>query len=127
MYIANPKLMSALGSVFTILPLGNVMDITCGIVADIGQDQINDDIRLNTNGTIFENVAQVIEKKFQQALDEQMTSRRMISSVTVVVDRTNNIQSTSEVKITITVYARGYVLSESIVIGFGTSSESAAA
>lgn len=117
-YIVNPNLMSALGSVFTMLPFGNVMDIACAIVHQVGQQQINSDIRLNANGTIYENEALAIENVMLGNIREQMISTSEISGATVTVDRTNNVLATSIVKISVVIEARGYILEEDITIGF---------
>lgn len=117
-YIVNPNLMSPLGSVFTLLPLGNVMDIACAIVHQVGQQEINSDIRLNTNGTIYENEALAIESVMYGNIKERMISTSEISAATVTVDRTNNVLATSIVKINVTITARGYILEEDVTIGF---------
>lgn len=117
-YIVNPNLMSQVGSVFTLLPLGNVMDVACGIVHQIGQQEINSDIRLNKNGTIYENEALAIEQTIYGNIKSSMIDTSMISSATVAVDRTNNILATSIVKITVTIVARGYILEEQVSIGY---------
>jgi hypothetical protein len=120
-FIANPNLMSDTGSVFTLLPLGNVMDIACGIVNEVGTQDINEDIRLNKNGTITENEAIAIERRLLGALNDNMVAKNMLSAATVVVDRSNNIATTSNVNVAVTIYARGYILQETVVVGFGTS------
>lgn len=117
-YIVNPNLMSPVGSVFTMLPLGNVMDVACTIAHLVGQQEINNDIRLNSNGTIYENEALAIENVMYGNIKAQMIDTAEISAAVVTVDRTNNILATSIVKITITITARGYVLEEQITIGF---------
>ncbi len=104
---------------FTILPLGNVIDIACDIVHQVGEEEINDDIRLNDNGTITETEAQTLESTMRRALADQMTAKSMISNATVKVDRTTNVRSTSEVDFAVTIYSRGYVLSEVVTVGFG--------
>lgn len=124
-FIDNPNLMSDTGSVFTLLPLGTVMDIACGIVNEVGTEDINEDIRLNDNGTIFDNEAIAIEKRMRQALKDNMFAKNMISNYSVAVDRTNNVQTTSEVNVAVTIFARGYILQENITIGFGTAAAAA--
>jgi hypothetical protein len=124
-WFKNPNLMSDTGSVFTLLPLGQVMDIACGIVNEVGTEDINEDVRLNDNGTLFDNEAIAIEKRMGQALKDNMLAKKMISNYKVVVDRSNNVQSTSTVNVAVTIYARGYVLEEDIVIGFGSASTAA--
>ena len=117
-YITNPLLASSPGSVFTLLPLGNVMDVACALVHQVGQQEINSDIRLNDNGTIFENEAQSIERVMLGVLNAFMTAKDMISNATVSVNRTNNIRATSTVEISVTIFSRGYVLEEDITIGY---------
>ena len=120
-YITDPLLASPIGSDFFILPLGNVMDVACGIAHQIGQQNIDSDVRLNPNGTLYANDAIDIQTTIKKNIDAQMTATNQISSCTVVVDQTANVQSTKNVPITITITARGYILSETITIGFSNS------
>ena len=117
-YIVNPNLFAPPGSIFTLLPLGNVMDVACAIVHQVGQQDINSDIRLNKNGTIYENEALAIEARLYGQIKVQMIDNAMISSATVVVNRSTNVLATSTVKIRVTIEARGYILEEDIEIGF---------
>jgi hypothetical protein len=117
-YIKNPNLMSPLGSQFTLLPLGNVMDIACDIVHQVGQQEIDADVRLNPNGTIYVNDALALQAVIGAALDAQMLGPNMISGYTVTVDQTNNVQATSIVNVTVTIQPRGYVLELDATIGF---------
>lgn len=118
-FITNPLSMAPLGSDFYLKPYGDVMDIACNVVHQVGAKIINADIRLNIPaGTIYENDAKSIERTLTAAINDQMTSKNMISGVLVVVDRTNNINTTKVVKVTVTIYARGYVLEEDVLIGF---------
>ena len=121
-YVANPNLMSPPGSDFTILPLGNVMDIACSIVHQTGQQEINSDVRLYANGTIYENDALSIEQAIKQAIDINMTAQAEISACAVSVDRTTNVQTSKKVVITVSITARGYILEEDITIGFSSPS-----
>ena len=52
------------------------------------------------------------------AINANMTAKKMISSVAVVVDRDNNILATDEVNIAVTIVRRGYILQENVTIGF---------
>lgn len=117
-FIKTPKLMSQVGSVFTMLPLGNVMDNACAIVFARGQEIINADIRLNKNGTIYEAEALAIQSDFNGHINEEMTSEKQISAVVTTVNRTTNIAALSKVVINVRVWSRGYILEEDITIGF---------
>jgi hypothetical protein len=125
-YVNNPNLMSPAGSVFSILPLGNVMDVACNVVHQVGQQSIDADVRLNPTGTIYENEARTIEADLKGALQSTMISKSMISSATVAVDRTANVGSTSIVPVNVSIVARGYVLEEDITIGFVNTNQAGA-
>lgn len=117
-YITDPLLMSPLGSDFNLLPRGLVMDVACDIVHQVGQLEINEDVRLNPNGTIYVNDAMTIQNEVLNAINTSMTATNMISSAAVVVDQTNNVMSTGQVNIGVTIVGRGFVLSEAIQIQY---------
>lgn len=117
-FIKNPNLMSPSGSDFTILPRGIVMDVACDIVHESGEEEINDDVRLNPSGTLYINDALTIQNSIQAALDDNMLATSEISGSTVVVDQTANVGATSKVPINIVIRGRGYILEEDITIGF---------
>ena len=118
-FIVNPNLMSPAGSVFTLLPLGNVMDIGCSLVYQTGEENINADVALNLNGTIEEKAAQAIETVARRVLRDNMFAKSMISGFSYTIDRTNNVQATSNVNFAATLFARGYILQITGTIGFG--------
>ena len=120
-FIANPITLAPTGSDFVLLPRGVVMDRACGIVHFVGEGQINDDLLLNPNGTLNAVVKSDLESEFDGALEDGMTSVAMISSATTVVDGTNNVLTTSTVIVDVTIVGKGYVLQETLTIGFGTT------
>jgi hypothetical protein len=119
-YLTNPLTMAPFGSQFALMMFGNVMDVACSITHQVGQQQVNDDVRLNANGTLYENDASTIEKAITSALNVAMTATGMLSpkGAVAVVDRTANVGSTSIVPILVTLYGKGYVLQENITIAF---------
>lgn len=119
-FVDQPNLMSTLGSVFTLLPIGNVMDVACKIVHDSAEEEINDDIPLNPNGTITDPAARAIEAVVKGNIKVDMIDTAEIVDATVVVDRSVNVRATSNVVITVTIFGRGYVLSETVNIGFAS-------
>jgi hypothetical protein len=124
-YIVNPNLSSTPGSVFTILPLGLVMDRACTIVHEIGQQIINEDLRLTSAGTLVENDAKAIEAALGGAIQSQMLASNMISGFTITVDRTNNVLATNAVNVAVTIESRGYILTENVQISYLNPSQAA--
>ncbi len=121
-FICNPNLMSPTGSDFTILPRGNVMDVACNIVHQAGEEEINEDVRLNPSGTLYINDALAIQNEIGGALKDNMLATSEISGYSVVVDQTANVGATSTVPINVTILGRGYILQENITIGFANTS-----
>jgi hypothetical protein len=119
-YVDQPNLMAPSGSTVFLLPLGDVLDIACDIAAEVAVQDIDEDVRLNTNGTIYEADARTIESDFDDALSAQMVAANMVSSASAAVDRTANIEATNNVPINVAVQSRGYLLKETITVGFNT-------
>jgi hypothetical protein len=123
-YITNPLTQAPLGSDYYLLPRGNVMDIFCQVVHTTGQTFIDDDIRLNANGTIYENDAAKIEGLITNACNvalfgaNKMVSQKLVAKQNIVVDRTVNVAATGNVVITGQIVGKGYVLSESVTLSF---------
>ena len=80
-----------------------------GLEAATHRPAVNPNAELLTNGG------------FDTALKTQMVSTAMISSVTVVVDRDNNVNVTGTVNIQVSIVGKGYVLQENVTIGFASA------
>jgi hypothetical protein len=121
-FISNPFLMAASGSVFNLLPKGVVMDIGCTLLNQLATQNINDDIPLNTNGTIAETAAQNIETIIANAMNEAMLNTGMLSApgVVVTVDRSNNVRTSEVVNIAATLYGKGYIREIRATIGYAS-------
>jgi hypothetical protein len=106
-FVTKDLLMSPPGSQFTILPLGNVIDVACDIGYEVGVEEVGDDLLLNTNGTLQDADRLNIQNNIQAAINDQMRAVGMISSALVVV-QVSNVQSTGIIPIDITVTPKGY-------------------
>lgn len=121
-FIDQPNLMSPTGSTFTLLPFGNVIDVACDITFQSASTEINDDLRLNANGTLYVTDRLALEGQIDSAIQANMTSINMISGQTVTVDPLANVGATSNVPIDVSIQRNGYILSETINIGFAAPS-----
>lgn len=129
-YITNPLSAAPLGSDYFLMPLGNVMDVFATIVHQVAQQVIDDDVRVNANGTIYENDARAIESLIASSVNAVMFAQSMISQpvgagpsaaatgAAIIVDRTTNIRSTSAVNLTGQIIARGYVLTLNAALSY---------
>ena len=125
-FITNPLLMAPFGSQFWMLPYGSVIDVACDVMVQVGDEFVNEDIRLNPNGTIFNTDAANLEQIFEGAINTAMLANNMISpGTTVVVDRTNNVNTTGVVNWSLTIVARGYILTEQGTIAFANAQAAA--
>jgi hypothetical protein len=117
-YITDPLLSSPLGSDFNLMPRGLVMDVACDIVHQVGQEQVDDNVRVTPQGTINVNDAITLQNEFLAAINANMTAQLMISSATVLVDQTNNILATGVLNVSVTITGVGYILSEQVQIAY---------
>lgn len=117
-FIKNENLMSPAGSRFTILPLGNAMDLVCTVAYAEGSEVINDDLRLNDNGTLNTADALTLQNDIGEAINENCTNQSVISGQSVVVDQTANVENTETIPVTISITPRGYVGTLEETIGF---------
>jgi hypothetical protein len=116
-FLDLPNLMSPIGSQFQFFPQGSVVDVACSITYQTAIDEIDDDLILNTNGTLASGEVRRIQSVLQEELDTFMTANAMCSSISVVVDPTTNVRATGKVVITVTVNGVGYVLEVDASVG----------
>ena len=117
-YVVNPLTLAPLGSDYWMWPYRAVMDVACGVVFQVGQTEINDDLVTQKNGTLPPSTVKELNSAFDGALAREMTSVAMISGATASVSPTANVRATGKVPVTVTISARAYVLEEDISLGF---------
>lgn len=127
-FVSNPLMSAPLGSDFFLMPYGSVMDVFASIMRQQGQQFIDDDVRLNANGTIYENDARNIETLLAAAVNAGMFSSKMISqpciagpsatNSSIVVDRTTNVRATNTVNVAGTIVGKGYILTENYTLQY---------
>lgn len=108
-YIVHENLMSPVGSQFTELVLGNVIDIACDIGYATGVSEISDDLRLTSTGTLFATDALILQGTIDGALAAGMTNVAMVSAAYSSVSQTANVGATNVIPIDISILPRGYV------------------
>jgi hypothetical protein len=101
-------LLSAPGSQFTELVIGNVLDSACDIGYAAGVEEVSDDLKTQTNGTLDPVDLNVFQQNVQNALNEGMIQTPMVSAVTATVNPSWNVQSTGTIPLAISVQPRAY-------------------
>lgn len=117
-YLDLPMLMSPVGSDFQYFPQGSVIDVVCDIAKQEAVEEVDNDLILNSNGTVSESDALRIESACNLAIKNQCTDVKMISSGSVVVSRTQNVRNTGKLLMTVTINGVGYVTEVDITVGF---------
>jgi hypothetical protein len=115
-------LLSAPGSQFTEVAIGNVLDVACDIGYAAGVEEVSDDLQTQTNGTLDPVALNTFQGEVQTALNEGMIQTPLVSAVTAVVSPTQNVNATGIVAMVITVRPKGYVNSISETINLSTGS-----
>ena len=102
-------LLSAPGSQFVELAIGNVLDIACDIGYAAGVDEVSDDLMTQANGTLYPADLNILQGDVQNALNEGMIQTPLVSAVTATISPTYNVQANGTVPISIAVQTRVYV------------------
>lgn len=115
-------LLSAPGSQFTELVIGNVLDAACDIGYAAGVDEVSDDLKTQANGTLDPVDRGIFQGNVNNALSEGMVQTPLVSAVSAIVSPTQNVNATGIIPITISVRPRGYVnaISETINLSNGS-------
>lgn len=117
-FLDLPNLMSPVGSDYQYFPQGTVIDIACDIGRQTLDDEVDDDLLLNPDGTLQQTEALRIQSACNNALKANMTDVRMCSSAAVVVSTSQNVRLTQKVVATLTVNGVGYVTQIDLNVGF---------
>lgn len=103
-FCTRDPLMSPVGSQFTLLPYGNVIDLACTIGYETGVEIVGDDLLTNDNGTLQTDSALTLQNGILGAINANMGG--MISNAVVSVDLSANVQATGNIPVAITVTQR---------------------
>ena len=111
-------LLSAPGSQFVELPIGNVLDAACDIGYATGVEEVSDDLTTQANGTLDPVDLNTFQGDIQVALNEGMLqiSPALASAATATVSPTANVGATGIIPVTISVRKKAYAdqISETI-------------
>jgi hypothetical protein len=115
-------LLSAPGSQFTEIVIGNVLDAACDIGYAAGVEEVSDDLTVQQNGTLDPVDLHTFQGDIQQALNEGMIQTPLVSAVTATVSPTANVLATGIIPVTITVTPKAYANSISETINLSNGS-----
>jgi hypothetical protein len=115
-------LLSAPGSQFVEIAIGNVLDAACDIGYAAGVEEVSDDLTVQANGTLDPVALNTFQGQIQTALNEGMIQTPLVSKVTAIVSPTQNVLATGIIPVTITVTPKAYAnqISETINLSNGT-------
>lgn len=116
-FITNPNLMAPVGSDFKWLQYRRVLDVAAGNLRAIAITFLNDSVIANPDGTISETSARAIEQTCDNYVRTQLP-QGSISELTITVDRTAKIVTTSTLPITLRVLPVGYANFITLDVGF---------
>ena len=108
-FVRSENLMSPLGSDFPLLAVGACFDNFCSALVQFFTFNIDDSVRTNPNGTIYENDAQRLESGALSALASSMSGQYQPANTSVVIDRTYNVKINSKVLVSGTFGGLAYV------------------
>jgi hypothetical protein len=114
-------ILSAPGSQFVELAIGNVLDAACDIAYATGVEEVSDDLTVQDNGTLDTVDLNVFQGEIQTALNEGMIQTPLVSGVTATVSQTANVLATGIIPVTIVVTPKAFAntISETINLSRG--------
>jgi len=115
-YITNGRTFATPGSDFTYIQYRRVIDRAATLLGIVAKQYINTEVRVNADGTIYEIDARSIEDRVSSFLYSQLKDN--LTALSIKVDRTINILSSQNLKITCSIRPFGYAKFISLVIGF---------
>jgi hypothetical protein len=123
-YMCQEPLLSAPGSQFVELAIGNVLDAACDIAYAAGVEEVSDDLTVQANGTLDPVDLNTFQGEIQVALNEGMIQTPLVSAVTATVDPTANVGATGIIPVVVAVQPKAYAneISETITLVNGGGS-----
>ena len=115
-------LLSAPGSQFTEIAIGNVLDAACDIGYASGVEEVSDDLLAQSNGTLDPVALNTFQGEVQNALNEGLIQTPLVSAVTATVSKSQNVVATGIIPIAISVLPRGYANAITETISLSTGS-----
>ena len=107
-YMCQEPLLSAPGSQFVELAIGNVLDAACDIAYAAGVEEVSDDLTTQANGTLDPVDLNTFQGSIQVALNEGMIQTPLVSGVTATVDPTANVGQTGIIPVVVAVRPRAF-------------------
>jgi hypothetical protein len=124
-YVLQANNMASTGSQVSSWPLIAVASVAETILIQVGQQSINDDVRLLKTGLMDPRDVATIQKGLQSAIDSNMTAQQMISSAQVVVDGSQNlITNGGQVPVTVTLVQRQTILQVNVTLQYVNPAQS---
>lgn len=127
-YCLQANNMASTGAQISSWPLISVANVASVILQQVGQQSVNDDVRLLKTGLMDPRDLAKIQNGLQSAIDANMTAKNMISSARVVVDGSQNlITNAGQVPVTCTLTQREIILQVNITLQYNNPNQAQAA
>jgi hypothetical protein len=124
-YVLQANNLATTGAQINSWPLMSVASVARTILIQVGQQSVNDDVRLLKTGLMDPRDVATIQKGLQSAIDSNMTAQQLISSAQVVVDGTQNLISNGgQVPVTCTLVQRQTILQVNITLQYVNPAQS---
>lgn len=117
-FVKGARMMAPAGSDFSYTVARRVMDVACRLTYQAELPYINSSMRVNADGSIDARDALAFEGEVKSLLIAGLISPGNASAASVVVNRTANILSTSNLPVSVRVTPLGYTRTISTDIGF---------
>ena len=108
-FVRSENLFSPIGSDFDLFAVGQCFDNFCNVLVRYFTTQIDESVRTNSNGTIYENDAQQLESGALAAVAAAMPGQYQAPNTSVTIDRSYNVMVNKKAKVSGTFGQLGYI------------------
>lgn len=108
-FVRSENLFSPIGSDFDLFAIGQCFDNFCNTLVKYFTAKIDDFVRTNKNGTIYENDAQALESGALSTVSAAMQGQYQPANTTITIDRTYNVMSNKKCKVSGVFGQLGYI------------------
>lgn len=116
-YFANADMATTSTDDYSTIMNRRVIDKAVRIAYQVYVEELKDELRIETDGTLAPSVVKHFQGLIENALGLQMTAKGNISNAAAYVDEKQDVLSTSEIAVSLSILPLGY--SEKIVVNLG--------
>lgn len=117
-YLSGDPMAVATTDDYASLARGRVIDKAAVLAYAVFLQVVDDEVPVNTDGTLDSGFCTYLQQQMENMVNNTMTSNKEIKSVTCYIDPNQNILSTNELNISLSIIPMAYATAINVTLGF---------